>query len=425
MAETYSFDEQTQVRLLSLLKSHTLGPEHIHPSYFVNPILATMCEALTAITNVQSPTKQMVLYEMKSRLGDLTREYLPDIKRYITHLFVPVPESHLTYYTELASEFAEYVLYRRSIQDSIELLRTNDPRSVKRLREKWTQVVNTTFATDNDLGLDYFATAAERIRKRLETPDVLKTLIPELDDRLSYGGIARGELILFAGSPSSGKSLALQHVAKAAVLQRKKVLFFSLEMNYDRIGDRLDAAWTGIPMRELANQSALVSQRMQKVATLYQDQLRIKRFPAYAVKVSTLKRFMETLSRQDFIPDLMVVDYINLLAPERISNARYEDLGQTYLDLRALGEEFNVYNVTAAQGNRGSTKTELFSMADLAESFSGSAHSDIIVSINRSEDDKRQQRLRLYLAKNRSDIDGIVLSLYSNFGSGQFYRRRT
>jgi len=78
----------------------------------------------------------------------------------------------------------------------------------------------------------------------------ISTGFKDLDDLL--GGYQKSDLIILAARPSVGKtSLALDMMRHAAMVEKKTVAFFSLEMSQTQIMDRLLGMQSGIPFWEI------------------------------------------------------------------------------------------------------------------------------------------------------------------------------
>ena len=424
-SDVYSFDEKLQVQILSLLRTGDLSDQDVKPLYFDNPILSSVCKSLNSLNGSRHHVTQEILtHEVNKDLGSSSKELSDDIKKYVKFTCRPLPETHVSYIKKLASDFAEFTLYKRTILDSLSLLRQGDVGCLEVLRNKWNIVVNTQFLQDEDLGKFYFSTTGERLKKRFERPDILKSLIPELDSSLDEGGFSRGELCVFCGSTGRGKSFASAHIAKVSIFQKKKVIFYSHEMSYEKLSARLDASLSNVLTREVRYSGEKVSASVGKIGLQYGDNLVIKNYPFGGAKISDYRRHLEQLRRQrDFVPDVIIVDYINIVAPERRTGNSYEDVGSIYIDLIGLIQEYNAWGFGAAQGNRGSRNADLLDVDGLADSYSGAMHSHVLITLNETPDEKKKQKMRLYIAKDRSGVSSIIIPINTDFSRGSLYRR--
>ena len=83
----------------------------------------------------------------------------------------------------------------------------------------------------------------------------------------------------------------------------------------------------------------------------------------------------------------MVVDYADILKSNHRGEAKKRfELESVYEELRGLAVELNLPIVTASQANKNSTYSEYVTMADMSESYSKAAISDIVLGINRRAD---------------------------------------
>ena len=67
--------------------------------------------------------------------------------------------------------------------------------------------------------------------------------------------------------------------------------------------------------------------------------------------VGTLRSYLASLRMFGFSPDVIIVDYINLMQMDGDHDTRYEGLGGVYVGLRSIAQEPDVVMVTAAQAN--------------------------------------------------------------------------
>ena len=83
-------------------------------------------------------------------------------------------------------------------------------------------------------------------------------------------------------------------------------------------------------------------------------------------------------------------------------------LGNIYEELRAIGQTFDIPVWTASQTNRSGLNAEVITMEAISEAFSKCFVADFICSISRTIEDKTENKGRMFVAKNRNGIDGIV-----------------
>ena len=84
--------------------------------------------------------------------------------------------------------------------------------------------------------------------------DYIKTCLPSLDRGLNGGGLRKKELAMVVAPPGVGKSLYLANQAVKCLIENLKVVYISLEMSEDRVGQRIDSISTLIPQKLLGQE---------------------------------------------------------------------------------------------------------------------------------------------------------------------------
>jgi len=114
---------------------------------------------------------------------------------------------------------------------------------------------------------------------------------------------------------------------------------------------------------------------------------------------------------------MIVVDYGDILKPISHSKEKREELETIYEELRALAHEFECPVWTASQTNRSGINAEVITMESISEAFSKCFVADFIFSVSRTGADKMNNTGRVYIAKNRNGIDGVVFPIFMDPGN--------
>ncbi len=138
----------------------------------------------------------------------------------------------------------------------------------------------------------------------------------------------------------------------------------------------------------------------------------IKEYPTKSASVATLKNHIEKLRKRGIEPDLILVDYADLLRPARSSSEKRHELEETYEGLRGLAQSYDIPVWTASQTNRGGLNAEVITMEAISEAFNKCFVADFIFSLSRTVQDKQANKGRLFIAKNRNGPDGIVFDAF-------------
>jgi len=100
------------------------------------------------------------------------------------------------------------------------------------------------------------------------------------------------------------------------------------------------------------------------------------------------------------------------------SNARHEELGYIYEELRSMAGELQVPIWTASQTQRSSINDEVIEADKIGESYNKVKTADVLLSISRKTEDKINNTARLHIMKNRFGADGVTLPVKMDTAKG-------
>ena len=281
---------------------------------------------------------------------------------------------------------------------------------------------------DFDPGVDWAGSVGARTERRKGSEERRwGTGVPELDDMLR-GGLAAGELGAFVAAPGSGKSTALVTVATHVMNLGGTVVFYSFEMAETDLVDRIDSAVTMVPLDQLRQHADHVKGAVEAWLARTGGACIVKKFPARTTTTSDVRAHLQHLRAERSVsPTVLVFDYADKMASADAK--RYEKdhqvVGAVYDELRNLGAEFGCPVWTASQTNSEGDEAQVVGGHHIARSREKYANADVLVSINRTEEEKRQEQLRLHLIKVRYAPDGMTIGpLRSDYGHGLLVARR-
>lgn len=272
-----------------------------------------------------------------------------------------------------------------------------------------------------EIGTNYFKTISQRIADRLsfEEYKIIPTGIRELDNHIS-GGLKAGQLGVVVGSSGFGKSILSAHFGKYAVINGYKVVHYTLELNEKDVCERYDAAFSSIPVRDLIPKSKDLEKKLNKLATKYNDSLIIKFYPTGTATVATIRNHLNQIRGQGFEPDLVVIDYLDLLKSSANYSDEYTSLGEITKDIRGLAGEFNIPIWSPTQTNRAGMSAELPGMEHVGDSIKKVQIADILVAICMTKEERLNNEARLHIAKNRNGPTNVIVHLKTAFDKMKF-----
>jgi replicative DNA helicase len=132
---------------------------------------------------------------------------------------------------------------------------------------------------------------------------------------------------------------------------------------------------------------------------------------------SMVERDLVSYKKKGIFPDLIVVDYADIMTPDTRSKERRHEFSSIYNGLRAIAKKENVAIWTASQSNRASFKKNTMKMDDIAEDWGKAMIADYIIGLSQSDIDRKAkpQKMRLALVKNRNGEKGIVVDTRVDF----------
>ena len=291
-------------------------------------------------------------------------------------------------------KFCKNQKLKNAIIDSVVLLENQDYDGIKKKVDDAMRA-----GTERDIGHDYLVSLDERLSKSAR--DTVECGWGEIDEIMD-GGLGGGELGVIVAPAGIGKSWALQCIGAHNLRKGKTVVHYSLELNENYVGLRYDTIFTGITTSNIKYYVEDVKKKLKKLP----GKLMIKYWPTKAASVQTLASHLKQLELQEIKPDIVLVDYADILMG--FGKEKRFVLESIYEDLRALAGEANIPIWTASQANRSSLEEEIIDATKVSEAYSKIMIADFVISMSRKVEDKVGKTARFHIIKNRFGIDGIT-----------------
>lgn len=241
----------------------------------------------------------------------------------------------------------------------------------------------------------------------------------DLDNLMA--GLQRSNLIILAARPGMGKTaFSLNMAQNMAVLAKKKIGFFSLEMSKEELVDRMLVAQADIDAWRLKT-GKLDQQDFMKISeamgVLAEAEVYIDDTPG--LSIFELRTRARRLMMEHQV-DIFIVDYLQL-AHGRTTDNRVQEVAEISQGLKNVARELRVPVIALSQlsravENRGEKAPQL---SDLRESGSIEQDADVVMFLYRKDDDIRES-VTLRIAKHRNGPLGEV-DLYFKGDRIKFY----
>ena len=259
--------------------------------------------------------------------------------------------------------------------------------------------------SENNFGYDYLVDFEERFKIKHRNP--VTTGWKEVDS-LTGGGLGKSELGVVIAPTGAGKSMALVHLGSQGIKEGKTVIHYTLELQDTVIGTRYDSCITGYPLSDIRNFKEEIYEEIKEL----DGSLIVKEYPTKSASTNTIRSHLSRLLKRNIKPDMIIVDYADLLRPVQVRKEKRNELESIYEELRAISTEFKCPVWTASQTNRSGLNAEVITMEQISEAFNKCFVADFIFSISRTIEDKQNNQGKMFIAKNRNGPDGMIYPIF-------------
>lgn len=246
--------------------------------------------------------------------------------------------------------------------------------------------------------------------------------------------LRRRAFVSFEAMEKKGKSFWLMDVAWRALEQGRRVAYFEMgDLSKEDVIMRLAARSTGKPVdpEEMASdpkgryryplmlepaggrekcevqlEDRLVKVRMtsseakisfaKQTAKYGIDKFKVSCHPTKTLSVAGIQTILaRQRSKYFWVPDVIVVDYADIIAPMHGTADTRDQINHTWAMLRSLSMSSNSLVLTATQTNRGSYDAKTIDMEHAAEDKRKRSHVTFSIGINQTDPEKEEGVYRL------------------------------
>jgi replicative DNA helicase len=378
----------------------------IQPDYFESDTNSWLLEViLDHFREYKTPPSKDVL---KVKITEIENDILKTaVLEQLKEVFRYMESDDLSFVKDEILKFCKNQEIKRAIMDSVTLLKMGNYDEIKSKMDSAMKA-----GADTNIGLDYINDVASRYNEAAR--HTITTGWDVIDD-LMDGGLAPGELGVVMAPAGIGKSWMLINIGANAVKAGKTVIHYTLELNENYVGQRYDSVLTGINAQTLKHHQDTVEEKMKSLS----GSLVVKYYPTKSVGVMALKAHIEKTIMQGKTPDLIIVDYGDLLKVNTKKD-KHEALEDLYEELRGMAGEYKIPVWTASQAGRSALEEDIIEADKIASSYGKVMVADFLMSLSRKVEDKMSGTGRGHVIKNRFGPDGITLPSKINTNNGQF-----
>ena len=397
-----------QMKVISSLLTHKAFLQNIYDilsdEYFSNPAHKWIINEILDYYQKYHTTVSMDV--LKVEMKKMDNEVLQiSVKEQLREAY-KADIDDLEYVREEFSTFCKNQQLKRALLSSVDLLKAGDYDSIKFMIESAMKA-----GQDKDIGHEYKKDLESRYREdhRRIVPTPWSSI-----NNLIQGGLGNGDLGLIFGNPGGGKSWTLVALGGYAVKMGYNVLHYTLELSESYTGRRYDAFFSQIPVDNL-------DKHKKEIEALTPDlpgELIIREFPTGKTTTNALESHIKKVQDLGIKPDLIIIDYIDLLATKKRNVDRKGEIDDIYTSIKGLARELDIPIWSVSQVNRAGAKDNIIEGDKAAGSYDKLMITDFSMSLSRKKEDKVNGTGRLHIMKNRSGMDGFTFKANVNTSTG-------
>lgn len=351
-----------------------------------------------------NPTMDVLKVELQKVSNDILKL---SIKEQLKAAYQASDED-LKYVQEEFSTFCKNQQLKKALLSSVDLLQAGDYDSIKGLISNALKS-----GQDKNIGHEYVKDVESRYREDFRT--VVPTPWGSINE-IVQGGLGNGDLGLVFGNPGGGKSWTLVALGGYAVSMGYNVVHYTLELGEAYVGRRYDAFFSSTPVDSLHDNREKVEKSIKDL----KGDLIIKEYPMGKASINTIESHIQKITDLGFKPDLVIIDYIDLLSSKKRSADRKGEIDDIYTSTKGLARELDLPIWSVSQVNRVGAKDDIIEGDKAAGSYDKIMISDVCLSLSRKRKDKVDGTGRFHIMKNRYGIDGLTFGVKADTSTGHF-----
>tara|TARA_R110002074_G_scaffold7345_1_gene31603 strand:- start:332 stop:1705 length:1374 start_codon:yes stop_codon:yes gene_type:complete len=404
------YGHEFQIKVLSSLLTHKEFLVNIHDiisdEYFENPAQKWAIKEILKYYDKYHTTPSLDI--LKVELLKVDNEVLQlSIKEQLKLAYVTSDED-LEYVQEEFTNFCKNQQLKKALMSSVDLLKGGDFDGIRYLIDNALKA-----GQDKNLGHEYIKDIEERYREN--SRETIPTPWPKID-QLLQGGLGNGDFGLIFGNPGGGKSWSLVAIGGHAVRLGYNVLHYTLELGEEYVGKRYDAFFTKIPVNKVDSHR----DKIEEIIPQLPGKLIIKEYPTGRASVSTIESHIAKSTSMGVKPDLVIIDYVDLLSSRKTNRERKDEIDDIYTSTKGLARQLDIPIWSVSQVNRAGAQDKVIQGDKAAGSYDKIMITDFCMSLSRKKEDKVNNTGRFHLMKNRYGMDGITFGLEADTSTGHF-----
>lgn len=257
---------------------------------------------------------------------------------------------------------------------------------------------------DSNIGHDYIDDADARFDFYHRKEDLIPFSLTMLN-KITGGGMRRKALVVPIAPTGVGKSMFLTNEAGFQLMRGKNVLYVTLEMAEERISERIDAKLLDVQIQDLKLlPKSTFRSKLDQIKSNPIGKVIVKEYAPGTFNANHLRYLLNELkNKKNFKPDIIMVDYLNLMASYRMKDPgnSYSYIKAVAEELRGVGMEFDVTIISPTQTNRQGMNAADYDLTEISESAGIAMTADLIFGFISTPELEQLNQMRVKQLKNR------------------------
>ena len=351
------------------------------------------------------PSLETLSIEVKKIDNEILRIALTEALR---EAYKAADSKDLEYVETEFTSFCGNQQMKKALMTSVDLLNVGDFDGIRRL-------INNAMKAGEDKNIGHEYELDIETRYRLNDRNAIPFPWPVFND-LTQGGVGKGDLVLMFGNPGGGKSWAVIAMGAFAAALGYNVVHYTLELGEGYVGKRYDAVFSGIAVDKLDENRQVVEEIIKEV----KGKIVIKEYAPKRASLETIEAHIQQLENQnDFKPDIIILDYLDLLRGKGSRKERKEEIDDVYTEAKGLAKSLNIPIVSPSQANRTGAGKNIIEGDSAAGSYDKIMIGDIIISVARNKKSKVNGTGMWHFMKNRYGADGLTFKSTIDTSNGK------
>lgn len=414
MSKQFIFDTEFQfeiLRFMALDNKVSRVINIIESSDFTLLEHALLAHTLKKFYSIRGRTPGLVIFKEELKSTFNTRKYGEGLtksdRRKILKLASTMYQGEVKDTDEIMHRIEGFYQFN-ALTSLIENTDISDVSNYRNFVDKAQRAVAPRLRDIRDRGTFLIKDIEKRQLDRQDNPNIIPTPFRQINSATNAGGYDMGSVVVILDKPKQFKSGALINIAKGYLKMKKKVLLFDLENGEMNLATRLEQSLTKKTKKEIY--SGEFDNNVRKTLRKYKrlgSEFYVKRLPAFCTTHDMSAEIKFLKEEFNWEADVLLIDYVGLMNSLSGKLDDHNRIADAYLDVANLAEEFNydiVWSPHHVKDVAYIREKSKYRENDLAKSNEIGRHVHAIWGLNRNDEEKGGDILRMELVVQRDGI---------------------